>query len=98
MSMYTNKTPGNESRKTVSKKKQQNLDRVANTNSRPNSRAGSRVGSRANSDNEESDNDHDNNHDDFDDDDDHTTRNHAELTWEAQLKETIEELYEKRSR
>ncbi|KAG0071915.1 Interferon- developmental regulator 1 [Linnemannia elongata] len=97
MSMYANKTPGNESRKTVSKKKQQNLDRVANTNSRPNSRAGSRVGSRANSDNEESDNDHDNNHDDFDDDDDHTTRNHAELTWEAQLKETIEELYEKRS-
>ncbi|KAG9069803.1 Interferon- developmental regulator 1 [Linnemannia hyalina] len=97
MSTYANKTPGNESRKTVSKKKQQNLDRVANTNSRPNSRAGSRVGSRANSDNEESDNELDNNNDDFDDDDDHTSRNQAELTWEAQLKDTIEELYEKRS-
>lgn len=97
MSTYANKTPGNESRKTVSKKKQQNLDRVANTNSRPNSRAGSRVGSRANSDNEESDNEHDNNNDDYDDDDD-IHRFHAEVTWEAQLKDTIEELYEKRSR
>ncbi|KAF9134371.1 Interferon- developmental regulator 1 [Mortierella sp. 14UC] len=94
--MYANKTPGNESRKTTSKKKQlQNLDRVASTNSRPNSRAGSRVGSRANSDNEDSDNDNDN--DDFDDDDDNNTRNQAEVTWEAHLKETIEELYEKRS-
>ncbi|KAF9094001.1 Interferon- developmental regulator 1 [Mortierella sp. AD031] len=92
--MYSNKTPGNESRKTVSKKKQlQNLDRVAGTNSRSSSRAGSRVGSRVNSDNEQSDNDHGG--DDYDEDEEHTS--HAELTWEAQLRDTIEELYEKRA-
>jgi len=96
--MYNNKTPGNDSRKTISKKKQANLDRVAGTNSsRPSSRAGSRVGSRANSDNEDSDYEN-NDAQDFDDDDDHHHRVHAEVTWESQLKDTIEELYEKRSR
>ncbi|KAF9927106.1 Interferon- developmental regulator 1 [Linnemannia zychae] len=91
--MYINKTPGNESRKTVSKKKQQNLERLAQSHlsSHPSSRSGSRVGSRANSDNEESDNEYD----EFDDDDDNHIQ--GDLTWETKVKDVIEELYEKRS-
>lgn len=95
--MYGTKQPTNERRKTVSKKKNQDLERVAGaaTSSRPSSRPSSRVGSRANSDNEDSDFDSVAG-DDGDDMDDH--QHHAELTWEAQLKDAIEDLNEKRSR
>ena len=94
--MYGNKQPPSGRGKTVSKKKQlQDLERVAGSSSRPSSRPSSRMGSRVNSDNEESDNEFEAgaDGDDFDD-----IQHHAELTWEAQLKEAIEELYEKRSR
>ncbi|KAF9286717.1 Interferon- developmental regulator 1 [Mortierella alpina] len=93
--MYGNKLPASGRGKTTSKKKQlQDLERVAGSSSRPSSRPSSRMGSRVNSDNEESDNEFEAgaDGDDFDD-----TQHHAELTWEAQLKDAIEELYEKRS-
>ncbi|KAG0196675.1 Interferon- developmental regulator 1 [Mortierella sp. GBA30] len=53
------------------------------------------MGSRVNSDNEESDNEPEGaaDADDFED----AQQHHAELTWEAQLKDAIEELNEKRS-
>ncbi|KAG0333955.1 Interferon- developmental regulator 1 [Podila horticola] len=95
--MYGNKQPSSGPRKTTSKsasKKQQLLD-IATSNSRPSSRAGSRVGSRANSD-DEGDDHSEAGRDDFEDSgaEDH---HRAEVTWEAQLKDAIEELNEKRS-
>ncbi|KAG0057558.1 Interferon- developmental regulator 2 [Gryganskiella cystojenkinii] len=97
--MYGNKQPGGERRKTASasKKKNQDLERVAGagTSSRPSSRPSSRMGSRVNSDNEDSDNESYAGGDDGDDLDDH--QHHAEVTWEAQLKDAIEDLNEKRS-
>ncbi|KAI1315188.1 Interferon- developmental regulator 2 [Mortierella claussenii] len=98
--MYANKQPSSGPRKTVSKKKQLlDLERVAGSTSRPSSRPGSRVGSRmgsrANSDNEESDGEYDAAADGDDDLDDHQRL--AELSWEAQLKDAIEELNEKRA-
>jgi len=97
--MYSNKQPASGARKTVSKKKQlQDLERVAGSSSsrpssRPSSRVGSRVGSRVNSDNEESDAELD-----AADDDEGLDDQNAELSWEAQLKDAIEELTEKRAR
>ncbi|KAF8928419.1 Interferon- developmental regulator 2 [Dissophora ornata] len=100
--MYANKQPASGPRKTVSKKKQlQDLERVAGSSSssrpssRPSSRVGSRVGSRVNSDNEESDNELD--AADDDEDLDEQPQRSAELSWEAQLKDAIEELNEKRA-
>lgn len=95
--MHGNKQPSGGPRKTTSKsasKKQQLLD-VATGNSRPSSRAGSRVGSRVNSD-DEGDEHSEAGRDDLEDSaDDH---HRAEVTWESQLKDAIEELNEKRSR
>ncbi|CAO3567508.1 unnamed protein product [Mortierella alpina] len=93
--MYSNKLPASGRGKTTSKKKQlQDLERVAGSSSRPNSRPSSRMGSRVNSDNEESDNEFEAGADGNDLDD---IQHHEELTWEAQLKDAVEELYEKRS-
>lgn len=97
--MYGNKQPSGGPRKTTSKsasKKQQLLD-IATSNSRPSSRAGSRVGSRANSD-DEGDDHSEAGRDDFEDSADDHHHQRAEVTWESQLKDAIEELNEKRSR
>ncbi|KAF9979915.1 Interferon- developmental regulator 1 [Modicella reniformis] len=98
--MYVVKQPPSGPRKTVSRKKQfLDVERVAGSSSRPSSRPSSRqssrVGSRVNSDNE--DNDYDYNVEDVDEDDDDHQQRLSELSWEAQLKDTIEELNERRT-
>ncbi|KAG0353308.1 interferon-related developmental regulator-domain-containing protein [Gamsiella multidivaricata] len=96
--MFANKQPASGPRKTVSKKKQlQDLERVTGSSSRPSSRpasrVGSRVGSRVNSDNEDSDHEFDA----ADGEEDFEELKQADSSWEAQLKDAIEDLNEKRS-
>ncbi|KAF9424635.1 Interferon- developmental regulator 1 [Entomortierella beljakovae] len=90
--MYTLKQPESGPRKTISRKKQQELERIGGTSSRPSSRPTSRMGSRVNSDNEDSDQDLDV----YDDELEGSPKN-ADLPWETQLKDAIEELNEKRA-
>lgn len=95
--MFFNKQPESGPRKTVSKRKQflEVAGTLSRPSSRPSSRPTSRVGSRVNSDNEESD--HELGLEDADNDSDEHQR-HSESGWEGQLKDTIDELNEKRTR